>query len=126
MAFRSFSRALLTRWSLSAEEAVLALVDFPKQIVIALAVAVKYMKGQCIDRERHPTDHRNLAFGLENAFRHRASFTRFINRAHMLLSSNTLINLCVYHRASSMLTFPLQGDLSESDGWWAVWEFVMV
>lgn len=30
----------------TAEEAVLALVDFPKQVVVALAVAVKYMKGQ--------------------------------------------------------------------------------
>lgn len=28
-----------------AEEAVLALVDFPKQIVVALAVAIKYMKS---------------------------------------------------------------------------------
>ncbi|WVQ94763.1 hypothetical protein IAU59_001844 [Kwoniella sp. CBS 9459] len=61
-------------------EAVLALVDFPKQVVVALSIAVEYMK----------------TFGLENAFRHRSSFTKFINRAHMLLSSNTLVNLEVY------------------------------
>lgn len=30
---------------MSAEEAVLALVDFPKQVVVALSVAVQYMKG---------------------------------------------------------------------------------
>ncbi|ORY24383.1 muts domain V-domain-containing protein [Naematelia encephala] len=65
---------------LPSEEAILALVDFPKQIVIALALTVKYMK----------------TFGLENAFRHRSSFSRFINRAHMLLSSNTLVNLEIY------------------------------
>jgi hypothetical protein len=28
-----------------AEEAVLALVDFPKQIVVALSMAVRYMTG---------------------------------------------------------------------------------
>ncbi|GFZ42602.1 MutS protein homolog 3 [Saitozyma sp. JCM 24511] len=65
---------------LPSEEAVLALVDFPKQVVVALSMAVKYMKS----------------FGLENAFRHRSSFARFINRAHMLLSSNTLVNLEIY------------------------------
>nr|XP_031862964.1 uncharacterized protein CI109_001439 [Kwoniella shandongensis]KAA5530036.1 hypothetical protein CI109_001439 [Kwoniella shandongensis] len=52
---------------LEAGEAVLALVDFPKQIVIALAIAVKYMK----------------AFKLENAFRHRSSFTKV--RAALLI-----------------------------------------
>jgi len=31
--------------TLTAKEAVLALVDFPKQIVVALCVAVKYMKS---------------------------------------------------------------------------------
>ncbi|TXT09048.1 hypothetical protein VHUM_02522 [Vanrija humicola] len=36
------------------------------------------------------------AFGLQSAFRHRSSFTKFINRAHMLLSSNTLVNLEIY------------------------------
>ncbi|OCF34115.1 DNA mismatch repair protein MSH3 [Kwoniella heveanensis BCC8398] len=61
-------------------EAVLALVDFPKQVVVALSMAVNYMK----------------TFGLENAFRHRSSFGKFINRAHMLLSSNTLVNLEIY------------------------------
>lgn len=29
-----------------AEEAVLAIVDFPKQVVVALAVIIQYMKGQ--------------------------------------------------------------------------------
>ncbi|WVF67166.1 hypothetical protein IAT40_001912 [Kwoniella sp. CBS 6097] len=65
---------------LDSAEAILALVDFPKQVVVALSVAVEYMK----------------TFGLENAFRHRSSFTKFINRAHMLLSSNTLVNLEIY------------------------------
>ena len=37
---------LLTNTIIPAEEAVLALVDFPKQIVVVLAVAVKYMKGE--------------------------------------------------------------------------------
>ncbi|RXK40429.1 DNA mismatch repair protein MSH3 [Tremella mesenterica] len=60
--------------------AVLALVAFPKQVVVALAIAVKHLQ----------------AFKLENAFRHRSSFTRFTNRAHMLLSSNTLVNLEIY------------------------------
>ncbi|ORX33699.1 muts domain V-domain-containing protein [Kockovaella imperatae] len=59
---------------------ILELVDFPKQVVIALHLAVQHMK----------------TFGLENAFRHRTSFVKFINRAHMLLSSNTLINLEIY------------------------------
>jgi hypothetical protein len=29
-----------------AEEAILALVDFPKQVVVALCIAVKYMKSE--------------------------------------------------------------------------------
>lgn len=33
----------------AADEAVLALVDFPKQVVIALSVAVNYMKGEQAD-----------------------------------------------------------------------------
>ncbi|WVQ79017.1 hypothetical protein IAT38_001109 [Cryptococcus sp. DSM 104549] len=61
-------------------EAVLALVDFPKQIVIVLAVAVHYM----------------TRFGLENVFRNTSSFSKFLNRSHMLLSSNTLSNLEIY------------------------------
>nr|XP_019050346.1 DNA mismatch repair protein MSH3 [Kwoniella bestiolae CBS 10118]OCF29276.1 DNA mismatch repair protein MSH3 [Kwoniella bestiolae CBS 10118] len=61
-------------------EAVLALVDFPKQVVVALSIAVQYMK----------------TFGLQDAFKHRSSFAKFINRAHMLLSSNTLVNLEIY------------------------------
>ncbi|WWD05762.1 hypothetical protein V865_003845 [Kwoniella europaea PYCC6329] len=65
---------------LDSSEAVLALVDFPKQVVVALSVAVQYMK----------------TFGLQNAFKHRSSFAKFINRAHMLLSSNTLVNLEIY------------------------------
>ena len=77
-----------------AEEAVLALVEFPKQIVVALCIAVKYMKSEL--QSRAQTSHTDAsAFGLENAFRHRSSFAKFINRAHMLLSSNTLINLSV-------------------------------
>jgi DNA mismatch repair protein MSH3 len=65
---------------LPAEEAVLALVDFPQQVVVALSLVIKYL----------------TPFGLENAFRHRSSFTHFVNRAHMLLSSNTLANLEIY------------------------------
>lgn len=65
---------------LPSHKAVLALVDFPEQVVVALSIAVRYMK----------------TFGLENAFRYRSSFVRFINRAHMLLSSNTLNNLEIY------------------------------
>ncbi|WRT65670.1 uncharacterized protein IL334_002615 [Kwoniella shivajii] len=65
---------------LDSAEAVLALVDFPKQVVVALSIAVRYMK----------------TFGLQNAFKHRSSFAKFINRAHMLLSSNTLVNLEIY------------------------------
>ncbi|WVR03855.1 hypothetical protein IAU60_000852 [Kwoniella sp. DSM 27419] len=65
---------------LDTAEAILALVDFPKQVVVSLAVVLRYMK----------------AFGLENAFKHRSSFTKFINRAHMLLSNNTLVNLEIY------------------------------
>jgi hypothetical protein len=30
------------------DDAVLALVDFPKQVVVALAVAVDYMKGELV------------------------------------------------------------------------------
>ncbi|KLT38917.1 hypothetical protein CC85DRAFT_289044 [Cutaneotrichosporon oleaginosum] len=62
------------------EDAVLALVDFPKQVVVALAMCVQYM----------------TTFNLQNVFRNRSSFTKFINRAHMLLSSNTLVNLEIY------------------------------
>ncbi|WWC60269.1 uncharacterized protein I303_102837 [Kwoniella dejecticola CBS 10117] len=65
---------------LDSTEAVLALVDFPKQVVVALAVAVQYMK----------------TFGLQDAFKHQSSFAKFINRAHMLLSSNTLVNSEIY------------------------------
>ncbi len=77
---------------------MLALVDFPKQIVIALAVTVKYMKGQSNYTAVYISQLtiRTPAFGLENAFRNRSSFTRFVNSAHMLLSSNTLVNLSVY------------------------------
>ena len=42
----SLATIVLDRSSDVAEEAVLALVDFPKQIVIALAMTVKYMKGR--------------------------------------------------------------------------------
>ncbi|WWC87833.1 uncharacterized protein L201_002726 [Kwoniella dendrophila CBS 6074] len=65
---------------LDSAEAILALVDFPKQVVIALCTAIQYMK----------------TFGLQDAFKHRSSFAKFINRAHMLLSSNTLVNLEIY------------------------------
>lgn len=78
----------------AAEEAVLALVDFPKQVVVALSVAVTYMTGELSTRvlaRRQEAD--SAGFKLQDAFRHRSSFTRFVNRAHMLLSSNTLINL---------------------------------
>ncbi|OXG15057.1 DNA mismatch repair protein MSH3 [Cryptococcus neoformans Ze90-1] len=64
----------------SSSKAILTLVDFPKQVVISMAVAIRYMKR----------------FGLENAFRHTSSFVRFANRSHMLLSSNTLANLEIY------------------------------
>ncbi|WWC68667.1 uncharacterized protein I206_102599 [Kwoniella pini CBS 10737] len=65
---------------LDSAEAILALVDFPKQVVVAFTIAVQYMK----------------TFGLQNAFKHRSTFAKFINRAHMLLSSNTLVNLEIY------------------------------
>nr|ODO02407.1 DNA mismatch repair protein MSH3 [Cryptococcus depauperatus CBS 7855] len=61
-------------------EVILSLLDFPKQIVIALTIAVRHMKR----------------FGLENAFKHKPSFVKFANRSHMLLSSNTLANLEIY------------------------------
>ena len=79
----------------AAEEAVLALVDFPKQVVVALSVAVTYMTGELSTRvpARNREDADPAGFKLQDAFRHRSSFTRFVNRAHMLLSSNTLINL---------------------------------
>ncbi|KIR32664.1 DNA mismatch repair protein MSH3 [Cryptococcus deuterogattii MMRL2647] len=64
----------------SSSKAILTLVDFPKQVVISMAVAIQYMKK----------------FGLGNAFRHTSSFVRFANRSHMLLSSNTLTNLEIY------------------------------
>lgn len=64
----------------SSSKAILTLVDFPKQVVISMAVAIRYMKR----------------FGLENAFKHTSSFVRFANRSHMLLSSNTLANLEIY------------------------------
>ncbi|KAK4686072.1 DNA mismatch repair protein MSH3, partial [Tremellales sp. Uapishka_1] len=98
---------------LPSEEAVLALVDFPKQVVVALAVAVKYMKD----------------FGLENAFRHRSFFTKFINRAHMLLSSNTLNNLYIAStgsRVSNILISDQKGDIPEPDGWRDLWQSPVV
>lgn len=53
------------------EEAVLALVDFPKQVVVALAMCVRYMKGESpLSRALTPD------FGLQNAFRNRSSFTK--------------------------------------------------
>lgn len=53
------------------EEAVLALVDFPKQVVVALAMCVKYMTGMFMSWSTLTTD-----FGLQNAFRNRSSFTK--------------------------------------------------
>ncbi|TYJ59150.1 hypothetical protein B9479_000139 [Cryptococcus floricola] len=60
--------------------AILKIVDFPRRIVIALAIVIRHMKG----------------FGLENALLYTSSFVKFMNRSHMLLSSNTLSNLEIY------------------------------
>ncbi|WVQ74512.1 hypothetical protein IAR50_004113 [Cryptococcus sp. DSM 104548] len=62
------------------ESAILQLIDFPRHIVIALAIVVRHLKN----------------FGLENALLHTSSFVKFMNRSHMLLSSNTLSNLEIY------------------------------
>jgi len=54
-----------------ANEAILALVDFPKQIVQALSTAVTHMKGMILLSPVLILD-----FGLENAFRNRSTFTK--------------------------------------------------
>jgi hypothetical protein len=57
-----------------ANEAILALVDFPKQIVQALSTAVNHMKGRYLMPSELISD-----FGLENAFRNRSTFTKVGN-----------------------------------------------
>ena len=70
-----------TTWVLAdcpANEAILALVDFPKQIVQALSTAVTHMKGRYKCLMELISD-----FGLENAFRNRSTFTKV---GHLSLS----------------------------------------
>ena len=90
---------------------MLALVDFPKQIVVALCIAVKYMKSELVDPElcsqsdvfgqllvlKMPFDIGlpSPRYAIAPHLTGKTDMIQFINRAHMLLSSNTLINLYV-------------------------------
>ncbi|KAG8828576.1 Mismatch repair protein msh3 [Serendipita sp. 399] len=56
------------------------IVDFPKQVVVALAHAIRHL----------------VAYGLSNAFRKIAFFAKFLTRSHMLLNANTLENLEIF------------------------------
>ncbi|KAH7910649.1 muts domain V-domain-containing protein [Hygrophoropsis aurantiaca] len=51
--------------------------DFPQQVVVALAHAIKYLS----------------AFSIADAFLGAKFFTKFTNKTHMLLNGNTLTNL---------------------------------
>jgi DNA mismatch repair protein MSH3 len=51
--------------------------DFPKQVVVALAHAIKYLS----------------AFSIADALTQTKFFTKFTTRAHMVLNANTLANL---------------------------------
>jgi DNA mismatch repair protein MSH3 len=56
-----------------------AIVDFPKQVIVSLAHAVRHL----------------VDFGLSDAFRTTSFFGKFLTRSHMLLNANSLMNLCV-------------------------------
>ncbi|KAG8825802.1 Mismatch repair protein msh3 [Serendipita sp. 401] len=56
------------------------IVEFPKQVVVALAHAIRHLDG----------------YGLSNAFRKTAFFAKFLTRSHMLLNANTLENLEIF------------------------------
>ncbi|KII88995.1 hypothetical protein PLICRDRAFT_160002 [Plicaturopsis crispa FD-325 SS-3] len=57
-----------------------AAADFPPRVVVALALAIRYL----------------VALGLAGALRATQFFARFATRAHMLLGANTLANLEIY------------------------------
>ncbi len=56
-----------------------AIAEFPKHVVIALAQAVKYLS----------------AFEVADALLETKFFSKFTERTHMLLNSNTITNLSV-------------------------------
>lgn len=56
-----------------------AVTDFPKQVVVALAMTIKHLS----------------AFGVADAFLETKFFSKFTIRTHMLLNGNTLTNLLV-------------------------------
>lgn len=56
------------------------IANFPQQVVVALAHAIKYLS----------------AFSIADAFLGARFFSKFTNRTHMLLNANTLTNLLVF------------------------------
>lgn len=56
-----------------------AIVDFPKNVTVVLAHAIKHLSS----------------FNIADAFLDTKFFTKFTTRAHMLLNGNTLTNLSV-------------------------------
>ena len=74
------------------------IANFPKQVVVALAHAVKYLS----------------AFDVADALVATQFFTKFTERTHMLLNGNTLTNLCAPLRSSPLCSLnDIQGDLPQ-------------
>lgn len=70
-------------------EGVLGIIaNFPQRVVIALAHAIEYLS----------------AFSIADAFLGAKFFSKFANRTHMLLNSNTLTNLEIYHNQTDYTT----------------------
>ncbi|EGO20981.1 hypothetical protein SERLADRAFT_441366 [Serpula lacrymans var. lacrymans S7.9] len=70
------------------EKLLASVTDFPQQVVIVLAHAIKYLS----------------AFSIADAFLGIRFFMRFTNRTHMLLNGNTLVNLEIYRNETDFTT----------------------
>ncbi|KAI6124838.1 muts domain V-domain-containing protein [Pisolithus croceorrhizus] len=64
------------------------IANFPQRVVVALAHAIEYLS----------------AFSIADAFLGAKFFSKFANRTHMLLNSNTLTNLEIYQNQTDYTT----------------------
>ena len=80
------------------------IVDLPRTVVIALAHTLKHL----------------AAFSLMDSFADASVFSKFADRTHMLLNSNTLTNLSAFSQLSPkapvLTSFSLKRDLYEPNG----------
>ena len=73
------------------------LIEYPKQVIIALAHMVEHLSK----------------FSISRVFRKQTRIRQFMERNHMLLNANTLTNLYVVHSSSFLLPSLTLPDITE-------------